>query len=97
MSNGIELLCSEHGQYVPQTMAWRLYDAGWTINPDDVSVCDAGPDDFVYWETWAHILEHAEYTDENGYVWRLYHDGDLWAVCEKLMSDEEKYNFFGEY
>lgn len=96
MSKGLELLCdSRHGQFIPQLMAWRL--SGWMIGPDDAKICDNGPDDFYYWETWAHILDHAEYTDENGYVWRLHHDGDLWAYCEELMTDEEKENFFGEY
>lgn len=98
MFKGLILLCDgHHGVYIPQLMAWRLYDAGWTVNPDDVTVCDAGPDDFDYWETWAHILDNATFTDENGYTWQLYQDGDLWAVCDNLMTDEEKYNFFGEY
>lgn len=98
MSEGLKLLCSDrHGIYIPKMMAWRLYDAGWTINPDDVTVCDSGTDDFYFWETWAHILGNAAFTDENGNIWQLYQDGDLWAYCDELMSDEEKYNFFGEF
>jgi hypothetical protein len=30
-------------------------------------------------------------------VWRLYQDGDLFCYCEKLMTDEEYYDFFGEH
>lgn len=98
MSKGLQLLCDgHHGVYIPQLMAWRLHDAGWTINPDDVTICDAGPEDFYYWEIWAHILDNAEYTDEDGYTWRLHYDGELWAYCDNLMTEEEKYNFFGEY
>lgn len=98
MSKGIELLCdSLHGVYIPQLMARQLYDAGWTINPDDVTVCDAGPVDDYYWEAWHYIIDNAEYTDEDGNIWRLYQDGDLWAYCDDLMTEEEKYNFFGEY
>jgi len=39
------------------------------------------------------ILNNARYTDKNGNVWRLMQDGDLWAYCFELMTDEEKENF----
>lgn len=32
----------------------------------------------------------------DGHEWFLYQDGDLWAVCPELLTDEEYENFFGE-
>lgn len=98
MSKGLVLLCdSHHGVYIPQLMAQRLREVGWAIWPDHVVVCDAGPDNEEYWQTWTYILDHAIYTDESYNKWQLYQDGDLWAYCDELMSEEEKENFFGGY
>ena len=38
------------------------------------------------------VLNYATFT-ENGNVWRLYQDGDLWALCFELMTAKEKENF----
>ena len=37
-----------------------------------------------------------KYGYENGNAWHLYQDGDLWAYCPELMSNEEYKDFFGE-
>jgi len=42
------------------------------------------------------VLDYATLKDDNGHVWRLWQDGDLWAYCEELMTDAEYSNFFGE-
>lgn len=79
----MELLCdSHHGQYIPQIMARRIYDAGWSgIDLDDVVELEVGPDESDwYWDTWNDVLNSAQFTDENGTVWYLYHDGDLFAA-----------------
>lgn len=100
--SGLELLCdSGHGVYIPQLMAGRLHNAGWTgITAYDILAIENGPygeDSDQYWQAWQDVLYDAEFADEKGNIWRLYHDGDLWAYCEELMTDEEKINFFGEY
>lgn len=79
----MELLCdSHHGQYIPQIMARRLYDAGWAgLDLEDVVLLEAGPDESDwYWEAWECILNNAQFKDENGEIWYLHHDGDLFAV-----------------
>jgi hypothetical protein len=54
----------------------------------DVVELEAGPYDFEwYWETWEGILNSAQFKDENGNVWYLHHDGDLFAAT---ASDLEK-------
>lgn len=86
----MELLCdSHHGVYIPQIMARRLYDAGWSgITLDNVIQLEIDPyEGEWYWETWEDILNSAQYTDENGTVWYLYHDGDLFAVTALDLDD----------
>ena len=86
----MELLCdSHHGQFIPQIMARRLFDAGWSgIDLDDVIELEAGPDEIDwYWDTWNDVLNDAQFTDENGVIWYLYHDGDLFAVTASDLED----------
>lgn len=88
----MELICdSHHGQFIPQIMARRLFDAGWSgIDLGDVVELEAGHYDFEwYWETWEGILNSAQFTDEKGAIWYLYHDGDLFAVTLEELDDME--------
>ena len=55
-----------------------------------------GPEGDNYWDAWQYVLDNAEYIDSEGNVYRLYQDGDLFAVCEELMTAEEKQNLFGD-
>lgn len=86
----MELLCdSHHGQYIPQIMARRLFDAGWSgLDLDDVVELEAGPyESDWYWDTWNDVLNVAHFTDENGTVWYLYHDGDLFAATASDLDE----------
>ena len=86
----MELLCdSHHGVYIPQIMARRLYDAGWSgITLDDVIQLEIDPyEGEWYWETWESILNNAQFIDENGETWYLHHDCDLWAVTQKEFDE----------
>jgi hypothetical protein len=38
------------------------------------------------------MLDNATYTDEDKNTWHLYHDGDLFAICYDLLTDEDKSN-----
>ena len=70
-------------------MARRLFDAGWSgITLDDLIQLEKDPyEGEWYWETWEGILNSAQYTDEKGTVWYLYHDGDLFAVTNLDLDD----------
>ena len=95
MSLGLELLVSDsHGVYVPQRWAMYCQDMDG-VSAEDMEILKAGPDHEWYWEAWDSVLSNAHET-VNGKVWRLMQDGDLWAYCEELMTDEEYKNFFGE-
>ena len=95
--SGIEILISDSwGVYIPKHFAenFILWDG---VSDSDREILESGPENELYWEAWDSITSDATFTDENGNVWRLSQDGDLWAYCEELMTDEEYYNFFGEH
>ena len=95
MSLGLELLLSDsRGVYIPRDFAMYLQDMD-NVTVEDKQILSAGPDHEWYWETWDEVLQKATSTI-NGKTWRLWQDGDLWAYCEELMSDEEYEQFFGE-
>ena len=104
------LVADTWGVYVPQEFVERFNLADWGIDPESwaAQVCAAGPEDNEhYWLAWEQILNNAEFKEGEYTVgedkltvhtWRLYQDGDLWALCDELMTDEEKQNFgFDEF
>lgn len=78
--DSILLVDGNSGIYVPQSFV-EAYDAAeWGISPEDESILNAGPDHEHYWDVWDDVLRDASYTDDNGNVWHLWQDGDLFAV-----------------
>jgi hypothetical protein len=96
--SGMKLLMSDNrGVYIPQHFA-EQYGSEWTnIRPEDLEIIMTGPHREEYWDAWSAVCDNAAYTDSHGNMWNLHQDGDLWAVCEKLMTDEEYYGFYGEH
>lgn len=91
------LVSGAKGVYVPQVFAENFRLAEWGV-PEAREVLKAGPVNDKYWEAWERVLDNARFTDPDGDVYHLYHDGGLWAVCLPLMSVEEISDFFeGEY
>ncbi len=92
--SGIEILVSDHhGIYIPKFFSENF--GGWgLLNEDVVDLAD--PNNEWYWDTWSNVLDYATLKDKDGHTWRLWQDGDLFAYCEELMTDEEYKNFFGE-
>ena len=97
MKYSINLLVPDsHGKYVPQVFREKFDLALWDgIRNENIATIDAGPDHGWYWEAWNDILESATYT-KDGDTYRLWHDGDLWAICDERMTDKEYEEFFGE-
>ena len=90
------LLDSNRGVYIPQNFATECnadYFVG--INADDFKTIKSGPNTEFYWDAWNNILDNAEY-HESGHIWRLYQDGDLFLVCDALMTKQQKADFYGE-
>jgi hypothetical protein len=95
--SGIQLLVTDNdGIYVPQRFIEKFDMSLWNnIDKEDIDTIKAGPDQEEYWYAWENILDMASYTTQ-GNTWRLHQDGDLFAVCDKLMTDEEYEDFYGE-
>ena len=97
--SGLMLLCADsYGVYVPETFSKRFDPAKWGFQESDWAweTISSGPDTDGYWDAWNDILNKASYKDDKGRVWSLHQDGDLWAVCVELMTDEEYEGYFGE-
>ena len=95
--SGLSLLVNDsHGVYIPQAFV-EDYDVtqwGFSEDNEDIKTLQAGPEAEWYWEAWENVLSNAKFVDTNGKHWHLSQDGDLWAYCEELMSDEEYEGFF---
>lgn len=100
--SGLELLYSDsRGIYIPH--AFCTYEgqpayehlARWGLTEENqkhwIDACN--PDSEWYWDAWEYILNNAKFKHTNGYTYCLLQDGDLWAYCLELMTDEEKQNF----
>jgi len=95
--SGIEVLLSDrNGVYIPQIFA-ENFASGWEAMSEwDLGVLKSGPEHESYWDVWSWCTDNLIHTDKSGNKWRLYQDGDLFAICEEIMSEEEYLNFFGE-
>lgn len=95
-AGGVLLLVdSSHGVYTPRELFSRFPDIEWSgITQEDIKICST-PDNPDYWEAWDRIVHDAFFSDASGNTWRLFHEGDLFAVCFELMSDETYFNLFG--
>ena len=93
--NGTSLLLSDaNGIYIPQMFCQGYALDKWGLDPDGwaAQTCLLGPYGPDYWEAWDQILQNAEFYNL-GFKFRLWQDGDLWAYCPELMTDEERKNF----
>lgn len=96
MENIEYLIDGAHGIYVPQIFvkAYALYN--WGITDADAEILLYGPDHADYRDTWDSVLQSARYTAEDGRVYSLHQDGDLFAVAYGALTDDEYREFFGE-
>lgn len=97
MSDGLSLLISDaHGIFIPQAFAENFAKAWSNVGKDDLKILKEGPNHPEYWDAWRDVLDYSFLIDTEGRNWYMWQDGDLWAVCYELMTDEEYRNFFGE-
>lgn len=101
MSNGIQIFSnSAFGIYIPSHFAqsvnrecivelarWKK-GLNFIANEDNIELDN-------YYDVWSDMLNHIELKDNNGNLWTLYQDGDLFMVCYEMMTMEEKRNLFG--
>lgn len=90
------LLDGCRGSTIPEAFATEFDHALWRgVNLGDVEECALGPGAPEYWEAWENILSTATLVDTDGNVWTLWQDGDLWAVCDTLLSEDSRQEFYG--
>lgn len=91
----MELLLSDaRGVYIPRDFVIGFDLTKFENLPKDTELLKDQEVEH-YWDIWSDVLDNATYT-EGGHTWRLHQDGDLWLICDELMSNEEYQNFFGE-
>lgn len=91
------LFCdSSSGKYIPKRFAQEIKrELVSGISENDYNeILD--PENEFYWETWDHVCNNAVITSVQGNKYYLWQDGDLWLVCDDLMTEQEKLDFFGE-
>lgn len=85
----ILLLCDARGIYIPRDF-YEGFDFGeWGLDIKNFSDL-SDPDKELYWDAWDEVLDGAEHHDRWGNIWRLYQDGDLWAVRDDHDWGEEQ-------
>mgnify|MGYP003660226537 CR=1 FL=1 len=93
MENVNLLLTDARGIYIPRDFVEGYDLSKFTgISEDDIETCK-NPDSEWYWESWNMILSNARFTAEDGRIFYLSQDGDLWLLCYDQMNKEEKRNF----
>ena len=90
------MMSDSHGVYIPHHVVDDMTDQWQGVSDEDRAICLAGPDHDAYWDAWDSILNNAYYIDDNGNKYTLSQDGDCWAICPQLMTNEEHANFFDE-
>ena len=91
--NAIQLLLSDaRGVYIPRDFVDNFDLDKWHVD-NKYTYLLSSPDNEFYWDYWDVLLCVAYFVDEYNNKWRLWQDGDLWAVCYELLTDEERVNF----
>lgn len=96
------LLDSNRGVYIPQNFCTNFDLTKWNnirqhcidiiLSKDEHDNLQSPYEIEGYWDAWQEILDSATFV-ENGNTWYLSQDGDLWAMCYELMTNEERLNF----
>ena len=99
MSRGIILLLEDsRGVHIPRDFVMDLIIVDKQtvegIDEEQIEILKQGHEHELYWEVWQEVLDNFN-THVTGTVWTLHQDGDLFLICQELMTDKEKQEFFG--
>jgi len=81
------LISESAGIYIPRNFYEHFDFGSWGLNISEFKDLSS-PDNENYWEAWQDLLDTAEHTDEQGMIWRLEQDGDLWAINTEFLGFE---------
>ena len=85
------LLSDSQGIYIPKLWCDGLSEEEAEekcVSWGSVLICQSGPDEESYWDSWQEVLDSAEW-EEDGENWRLHQSGDLWKVRSDAQLPEE--------
>jgi len=86
IKDGNLVVDSHHGVYCPQIFAQTINRELFPeITEETWDILESGPDNELYWDTWAYDVEGQE-TIDGGVVFQ---DGDVWIVYEWENGGEE--------
>jgi len=93
MEQNRELYMSDNrGVYIPRDFARsirRELVSGIDMSDLDI-LADADPYECEpYWDIWSTILDNAQVTDDDGRIWSLSQDGDLWLIDYAGLAEFE--------
>lgn len=77
------------GIYLPQAFAECFDCDAWGVSAENQEILLEGPDHDEYWDAWDEVIQTARYTDDAGYGWYLYQDGDLFACRDDYEEADE--------
>ena len=83
------LLSDARGIYIPRDFVQSFNMKEWHVNEIDVNAYN-DPENESYLDSWDSILNDTFFIDKGGNKYQLWQEGDLWAYCYDLMTDEEK-------
>lgn len=79
------------GIHIPWHFA-QYYAPYWRgITAEQLGILESGPDHGDYWDVWNQVLDSAllRIASNGEEDWSLYHDGDLWAIPNGMVWDED--------
>lgn len=82
------LIPDSYGIYIPKHF-WSNFDfKKWNLNKADYSELSS-PDNDYYWDYWDDLLYNAHHIDDNNTYWYLHQNGDLFAITEHEVMDDD--------
>ena len=89
--NHVQLLIDEsNGIYIPRKFYENFDLNKWGIDINQFTELKDVENEH-YWDAWDELIQHAKYVDSNGITWRLYQDGDLFAITEKFIQADSSW------
>lgn len=82
------LFSDAEGIYIPKRFIEKFDASAWGISEELIALL-SNPEGDQYWEAWDEVLSTASFYFE-GKTWRLYQEGDLWAISDKPATPETK-------
>jgi hypothetical protein len=92
-------LSDARGQYIPRDFANSFVDRSKHVkgvSEEEWTILEAGPDyepNPYYWDVWNDVENNAVVTDENGYEYFIWQNGDCWLVPKGMEFNERTESF----